>query len=63
MEKQKYSDNDSRRIYLGGFGQGCMLAMSVFLRMTQPLGGVFCLNGLIPLAEKNFATDMKSLTA
>jgi phospholipase/carboxylesterase len=38
------------RIVLGGFSQGCAIALGAGLRYGQPLAGVFGLSGYLPIA-------------
>jgi len=47
-EINKFEDKDPRRVFLGGFSQGCLVALAAFLKLPKdtPLGGVFGLSGL-----------------
>ena len=41
-EVDKFADKDSRRIFIGGESQGCVMSLAAFLRYnkTTPLGGL-----------------------
>lgn len=43
---------DSRRIFIGGFSQGCALSLMAGVRFPHPLGGIFGLSGYLPLAAR-----------
>lgn len=43
------------RIVLGGFSQGCAIALGAGLRCEHPLAGVFGLSGYLPLASSTAA--------
>ena len=40
------------RIVLAGFSQGCAMTLQVGLRHAEPLAGLMCLSGYLPLAAK-----------
>ena len=40
------------RIILAGFSQGCAMALQTGLRHAEPLAGLMCLSGYLPLADK-----------
>jgi len=40
------------RIVLAGFSQGCAMTLQTGLRQPQPLAGLLCLSGYVPLAPK-----------
>lgn len=41
----------SNRILLAGFSQGCAMALHTGLRHPEPLAGLLCLSGYLPLAD------------
>lgn len=41
----------SERIVLAGFSQGCAMTLQTGLRWHEPLAGLVCLSGYLPLAE------------
>ncbi len=43
------------RIVLGGFSQGCAIALGAGLRCSQPLAGLFGLSGYLPMASTTAA--------
>ncbi|WP_317202932.1 alpha/beta hydrolase [Janthinobacterium sp.] len=43
------------RIVLAGFSQGCAMALQTGLRHPEPLAGLLCLSGYLPLADKTAA--------
>ena len=40
------------RIILAGFSQGCAMTIQAGLRHPEPLAGMLCLSGYVPLADK-----------
>jgi len=54
-ERMKFPDESSRRIFVGGYSQGAMVALAAFNKYpgVYPMGGVYALNGLQAL--KNFS--------
>jgi phospholipase/carboxylesterase len=40
----------SNRIVLGGFSQGCAMTLQAGLRYGEPLAGLLCMSGYLPLA-------------
>ena len=52
-------DGQSQNIYLGGFSQGCSLALSTFLTYpTHQLGGVLGLSGMLALDVKDWEKEI-----
>ena len=45
----------AHRIVLAGFSQGCAMTLLTGLRHAQPLAGLVCLSGYLPLAAKTAA--------
>ncbi len=41
----------AKRIVLAGFSQGCAMTLQTGLRYPQPLAGLMCLSGYLPLAD------------
>ncbi|TNV73468.1 hypothetical protein FGO68_gene16404 [Halteria grandinella] len=37
---------DSRKVYIGGFSQGCALSLATMILYPKILGGLFCLSGM-----------------
>jgi phospholipase/carboxylesterase len=52
----------SQRIVLAGFSQGCAMTLMTGLRHAQPLAGLVCLSGYLPLAAQT-ATERHSANA
>ncbi len=50
IEHEKQRGVSSRRILLAGFSQGCAMALHTGLRHPEPLAGLLCLSGYLPLA-------------
>ncbi len=42
----------ARRIVVAGFSQGCAMTLMVGLRHAEPLAGMICMSGYLPLADK-----------
>ncbi|MTV41281.1 alpha/beta hydrolase [Duganella radicis] len=42
----------NQRIILAGFSQGCAMTLQTGLRQTEPLAGLMCLSGYVPIAAK-----------
>jgi phospholipase/carboxylesterase len=42
----------SERIVLAGFSQGCAMVLQTGLRHSQPLAGLMCLSGYLPLRDQ-----------
>eukprot|EP01017_Pseudomicrothorax_dubius_P047696 TRINITY_DN8597_c0_g3_i3.p1 TRINITY_DN8597_c0_g3~~TRINITY_DN8597_c0_g3_i3.p1 ORF type:complete len:181 (+),score=44.41 TRINITY_DN8597_c0_g3_i3:277-819(+) len=40
-------NNNSRRVFIGGFSQGCVMALHVGLSYSKPLGGIVGLSGYL----------------
>lgn len=55
IETERSRGIPSGRIVLGGFSQGCAMALLTGLRQTEPLGGIAALSGYLPLAAKSAA--------
>lgn len=53
QEMDKLPDKSSKRIFIGGFSQGCMVSLAAFMRYkgTEPLGGVLGLSGMQALGK------------
>ncbi len=45
----------ARRIVVAGFSQGCAMTLMVGLRHVEPLAGMICMSGYLPLADKTAA--------
>ncbi len=45
----------ARRIVVAGFSQGCAMTLMVGLRHAEPLAGMICMSGYLPLADKTAA--------
>jgi phospholipase/carboxylesterase len=45
----------ANRIVLAGFSQGCAMTLMTGLRHAERLGGLLCMSGYLPLAEKTAA--------
>jgi len=47
-EVSEFSDKDTKKVFIGGTSQGCMVSLATFLRWsgTQRLGGVIGMVGL-----------------
>lgn len=43
---------DSKHIFLAGFSQGCAMTLMTGLRYAEPLAGLICLSGFLPLNTK-----------
>ena len=52
MEQEIARGVAPERIVLAGFSQGCVMALQTGLRYPHKLGGLMCLSGYLPLAEK-----------
>ncbi|MET3132589.1 phospholipase/carboxylesterase [Oxalobacteraceae bacterium GrIS 1.11] len=52
IAREKARGIPSNRIILAGFSQGCAMALQTSLRHPEPLAGVLCLSGYLPLADK-----------
>jgi phospholipase/carboxylesterase len=55
IEQQIQRGLPSERIVLGGFSQGCAMALLSGIRHPQKLGGIFGLSGYLPLAAQTAA--------
>ena len=61
-EISKFGDKNSKRIFLGGFSQGAMLALSIYLRNQDfQLGGLMGFSGQIPLTDQNRDSSPQAL--
>lgn len=49
--REKARGIPSNRILLAGFSQGCAMTLQTGLRHPEPLGGLLCLSGYLPLAD------------
>jgi phospholipase/carboxylesterase len=52
IENEKSRGMPANRIVVGGFSQGCAMALMVGLRHAEPLAGIVGLSGYLPLAAK-----------
>lgn len=50
IAREKERGIPARRIVIGGFSQGCAMALMVGLRHAEPLAGIVGLSGYLPLA-------------
>ena len=48
-ETKKLPNRDSRRIFIGGFGEGCMVALAALFKnnLEFPIGGLIGLSGIM----------------
>lgn len=51
IAREKARGIPSKRIVLAGFSQGCAMTLQTGLRHPEPLGGLLCLSGYLPLAD------------
>ncbi len=56
IEREKARGIPASRIILAGFSQGCAMAIQTGLRHPEPLAGLLCLSGYVPLSA-NVATE------
>ncbi len=52
IAREKARGVPSNRIVLAGFSQGCAMTLQTGLRHPEPLAGLLCLSGYLPLADK-----------
>jgi phospholipase/carboxylesterase len=52
IEREKARGIPAHRIVIGGFSQGCVMALQTGLRHPEKLAGLMCLSGYLPLADK-----------
>ncbi|GGX76555.1 carboxylesterase [Massilia dura] len=52
IAREKARGIPAHRIILGGFSQGCAMTLQTGLRYPEKLGGLLCLSGYVPLADK-----------
>jgi phospholipase/carboxylesterase len=52
IEREKARGIPASRIVLAGFSQGCAMAIQTGLRHPEPLAGLLCLSGYVPLSAK-----------
>ena len=52
IAREKARGIPANRIILAGFSQGCAMALQTGLRHAEPLAGLMCLSGYLPLADK-----------
>ena len=50
IEREKARGIPASRIILAGFSQGCAIAIQTGLRHPEPLAGLLCLSGYVPLS-------------
>jgi phospholipase/carboxylesterase len=52
IAREKARGIPAARIVLAGFSQGCAMALQTGLRHPEPLAGLLCLSGYVPLATQ-----------
>lgn len=52
IEREKARGIPASRIVLAGFSQGCAMTIQTGLRHPEPLAGLLCLSGYVPLSAK-----------
>jgi len=52
IAREKARGVPASRIILAGFSQGCAMTLQTGLRHPEPLAGMMCLSGYVPLADK-----------
>jgi phospholipase/carboxylesterase len=52
IAREKARGIPASRIILAGFSQGCAMTIQTGLRQTEPLAGMICLSGYVPLSSK-----------
>ena len=52
IAREKERGIPAHRIVLAGFSQGCAMTLQTGLRHPEKLGGLLCLSGYVPLADK-----------
>lgn len=52
IAREKARGVPANRIVLAGFSQGCAMTLQTGLRHEEPLAGLLCLSGYLPLADK-----------
>ena len=52
IAREKARGIPASRIVLAGFSQGCAMTIQAGLRHPEPLAGMLCLSGYVPLADK-----------
>ena len=54
-EVKKLPDRNSRRIFIGGFGEGCMVALAALIKnnLEFPIGGLIGLSGVLAFRNQN----------
>jgi len=58
LEEMKLLGDDSKRIAIGGFSQGCGMALNVGLQFDKPLGAIIGWSGyLFPMTKFNAANE------
>ncbi|MFD2366905.1 alpha/beta hydrolase [Pseudoduganella sp. GCM10020061] len=55
IEREKARGIPAGRIILAGFSQGCAMTLQAGMRHPEKLGGMLCLSGYVPLADKALA--------
>lgn len=55
IAREKARGIPASRIVLAGFSQGCAMTLQTGLRHPEPLAGLMCLSGYLPLAAKTAA--------
>jgi phospholipase/carboxylesterase len=52
IAREKARGIPASRIILAGFSQGCAMTIQTGLRQSEPLAGMICLSGYVPLSSK-----------
>jgi phospholipase/carboxylesterase len=52
IDREKARGIPASRIVLAGFSQGCAMTIQAGLRQAEPLAGLLCLSGYVPLSAK-----------
>jgi phospholipase/carboxylesterase len=52
IAREKARGIPASRIILAGFSQGCAMTIQTGLRQVEPLAGMICLSGYVPLSAK-----------
>lgn len=63
QEIDLYDDKNSKRVFMGGFSQGCFTSTATLVRYNKPkpIGGIICLSGLQPLLDEHFENSSQAL--
>jgi phospholipase/carboxylesterase len=52
LEKELASGIPAKHLYVGGFSQGAVMALTTGLAFSQPLGGIIALSGFLPHPDR-----------